>query len=99
LLARLCRAGWPLSEEPALGPERFARLGRGLVRKNMAVRGADEAFAPSPRGRDAFERMVAERRVPLAQILARWNPEEHEEVRAMLDRLAQTLMTDPPAVP
>ena len=27
------------------------------------------------------------------------NPEEHDEVRAMLDRLAQTLMADPPAMP
>jgi EmrB/QacA subfamily drug resistance transporter len=99
LLARLCRAARPVGEEAVLGRERFAALGRNLVRKGMAVRGADGAFAPSPRGRDVFERMVAERRVRLAQILARWTPEEHEEVRAMLDRLAQTLMADPPAVP
>ena len=99
LLARLCRAGRPVSEEPALGRERFAELGRNLVRKGMAVRAAEGSLAPSPRGRDAFERMVAERRARLARILARWDPEEHEEVRAMLDRLAQTLMADPPAVP
>jgi EmrB/QacA subfamily drug resistance transporter len=99
LLARLCRAGWPVREEPALGRERFTALGRGLVGQNMAVCGADGALAPSPRGRDAFERMVAERRARLAQILARWTPEEHQEVRAMLDGLARTLMADPPAVP
>ena len=99
LLARLCRAARPLQDETALGPGRFAAIGRALVTKGMAVRGADGALAPSPRGRDIFERMVAERRVRLAQILARWRPEEHEEVRAMLDRLAQTLMADPPAVP
>jgi MFS family permease len=99
LLARLCRAGRPLHEEPALGRERFAALGRSLVSNEMAVRGADGALAPSPRGRDLFERMVAERRVRLAQILARWTPQEHEEVRAMIDRLARTLIADPPAMP
>jgi hypothetical protein len=99
LLARLCRARQKLHEEPALGPDRFAEIGRRLVAKKMAVRGADGTLSSSPRGRDAFERMVAERRARLAQILARWTPEQHEEVRAMLDRLAQTLMADPPAMP
>jgi hypothetical protein len=99
LLARLCRAGQPLNGVPALGSGRFAEISRKLVAKDMAVRCAGKALIASPRGRDAFERMVAMRRTRLAQLLERWKPEEHEEVRAMLDRLAQVLMADPPSVP
>ena len=99
LLARLCRAGRPVTRNRRSAANGLPRSAAICVTKGMAVRGADGALAPSPRGRDAFERMVAERRARLAQILARWTPEEHEEVRAMLDRLAQTLMADPPAVP
>ena len=99
LLARLCRAGQPVSEEPALGRDRFAEIGQKLAAKDMARRVAGGALAPSPRGRDAFECMVAVRRARLAQLLECWAPEQHAEVRAMLDRLAQTLMADPPAMP
>jgi hypothetical protein len=99
LLARLCRAGRPLSGEPALEGGRFAAIGRILVAKNMAARCADGALAVTPRGQDSFERMVAARRARLAYLLARWKPEEPEEVRAMLDRLTRTVMAGPPAVP
>jgi EmrB/QacA subfamily drug resistance transporter len=99
LLARLCRAREPLRGEPALDRERFDQIGKKLMASGMAVRTADGSLAPSPRGRQSFERMVAVRRARLGQLLERWAPEEHAEVRAMLDGLAQTLIADPPALP
>ena len=99
LLARLCRNGQPLSDEPALGRERFAAIGQTLMATDMALRCPNGALAASPRGLAAFERMVGVRRARLAQLLARWKPEEHAEVRAMLDRLAQILIANPPVLP
>src|SRR3954452_8785388 len=59
LLASLCRAGQPVNEEPALGRDRFAEIGQRLTAKDMVLRCAGGVLAPSPRGRDAFERLVA----------------------------------------
>jgi len=43
------------------------------------------------------ERMLAARRRNLADLLARWHPEQHPDVLALIDRLARALSTDLPA--
>jgi hypothetical protein len=40
--------------------------------------------------------MVAARRERLTGMLARWAPEQHAEVEAMLDSLARALLAEPP---
>ncbi|MFL5930297.1 MAG: MFS transporter, partial [Gaiellaceae bacterium] len=50
-------------------------------------------------GRLVFRRVVEARRQGLAELLDGWEPESHDEVRTMLDRLARELVAEvPPAV-
>jgi hypothetical protein len=44
-----------------------------------------------------FDRIVARYRERLGEYLARWAPEEQDEVRAMLRRLADELLSEFPA--
>jgi hypothetical protein len=43
------------------------------------------------------DRIVAARRKGLADMLARWRPEEHPDVLALIERMAQALTRDLPA--
>ena len=43
------------------------------------------------------DRVVAARRQGFADMLARWRPEQHPEVLAMIERLSQALARDLPA--
>jgi EmrB/QacA subfamily drug resistance transporter len=104
LLVQLCRAPGPISAERLAGAFTQAapvveEIGTRLADKAMAERRSDGTLASSSRGQDAFQRMVAVRRERLAQLLARWAPEKHAEIKAMLDRLSQTLIAEPPANP
>ncbi len=42
------------------------------------------------------DRVVAARRKGLADMLARWQPEEHPDVVALIERMAQALTSDLP---
>jgi hypothetical protein len=43
------------------------------------------------------DRIVAARRKGLADMLARWRPEEHPDVLALIESMAQALTSDLPA--
>jgi len=43
------------------------------------------------------DRIVAARRKNLADMLARWRPEQHPDVLALIDGMAQALTSDLPA--
>lgn len=49
----------------------------------------------SPAGRATRERLRAARRDRLAELLAGWSPEQHEELAALLSKLADDLARDP----
>ena len=68
-----------------------------LLGQGMLARGAGGALAITEAGRETHERIVAGYRAWLAQILARWSPEDHEEVRAMLNAMARELVAELPA--
>ena len=42
------------------------------------------------------DRVVAARRKGLADMLARWQPEQHPDVLALIERMAQALTSDLP---
>jgi DNA-binding MarR family transcriptional regulator len=48
-------------------------------------------------GRDALARLVAAYRERLEALLEGWSPEQHAEIRRMVDRLAQALVAEMPA--
>jgi hypothetical protein len=48
-------------------------------------------------GAAMLERVLAARRNGLADLLARWQPEQHPDVLALLDRLARALTSNLPA--
>jgi DNA-binding MarR family transcriptional regulator len=68
--------------------------GRGLV---VEVRG-DDGRPPhhdlTGDGCDVFDRLVVARRARLAELFADWPPERHEELAAILRRLARELVPD-----
>jgi EmrB/QacA subfamily drug resistance transporter len=65
---------------------------RGLVARNSAgVR------ASAPAGIAMRERLLATRRIGLAEMLERWEPDKHPEVEALLNRMVDTLVRDLPA--
>jgi EmrB/QacA subfamily drug resistance transporter len=56
-------------------------------------------FELSQAGRDAYARLISARREGLAELLARWQPEKHAEVQALLHRLAAVLVSELPRPP
>ena len=86
----------PLSAElkiplPALTEPINALRGRGIVRESE---GGDLVLTAS--GAAMRDRVVAARRQGLADMLARWQPEQHPEVLALIERYSQALTQDLP---
>jgi len=48
-------------------------------------------------GREAADKLVAERRASLARLCEGWSPEQHDDLAKLLTRLAQELQPDTPA--
>jgi DNA-binding MarR family transcriptional regulator len=104
LLLRLCRAAEPvtltgLSNNFSAQRQSLDEAASRLVALGMARRQDGGALTPTDAGAEAFRRLVAVRRRRLGELLAGWDPEEHAEVRAMLDGLAKILLAEPPALP
>jgi EmrB/QacA subfamily drug resistance transporter len=87
LLARLGERTEVDLDDPRLAVPHAALCGRGLA----------EDGELRPEGERVYTRILDARREGLAELLAGWKPEEHDEVRAMLDRLARALVADVPA--
>ena len=87
LLARLGEESPVDLAEPRLSAAGASLRERGLV-EDTKLGGEGEAV---------YGRMLAIRRQRLAELLEGWSPEEHDEVRAMLDGLARDYVAEPPA--
>jgi hypothetical protein len=104
LLVQICIAPAALSparlsqdfSEPV---ERLEQISARLLAKALATRRDNGALAPSNRGWEMFQRMVTSRRARLSELLERWAPEQHAEVKAMLDGLARALIAELPVAP
>jgi EmrB/QacA subfamily drug resistance transporter len=104
LLVQLCLAAGPvelagLSGSFKIPPARLDEIAERLAAEGMAERLPGGTMAPTSPGRENFQRMVAARRASLTQMLERWSPESHAEVKAMLDRLARSLIAELPSSP
>jgi EmrB/QacA subfamily drug resistance transporter len=78
----------------------LARLGEGRdvePAEGLRRRGLADGAALTPAGRATLEQVQAARREGLTELLDGWDPEEHEELRALLDRLSRELVAEPPS--
>jgi DNA-binding MarR family transcriptional regulator len=69
-----------------------ALCGRGIVEKS-----ASGQLLLTATGVEMRDRAVAARRKGLADMLTRWKPEQHPDVLALIERMAQALASDLPA--
>jgi MFS family permease len=68
----------------------------GAAHRSLGNRGLTENGRLSVEGEVLYERVVDARRTGLAELLDGWEPEQHDEVRRMLDRLARQLVDEIP---
>src|SRR5262245_12752902 len=78
--------------QPQLASPLHALCERGIAEKN-----ANGELELTSTGVAMRDRIVAARRKGLADMLARWRPEEHPDVLALIERMAQALTSDLPA--
>jgi MFS family permease len=78
--------------EPALAQPLNALCARGLAEER-----ASQGLVLTAAGAAMRERVLAARRRGLADLLARWQPDQHPDVLALIDRLARALTSDLPA--
>ncbi|HEU5018508.1 MAG TPA: MFS transporter [Pseudolabrys sp.] len=103
LLIQLCVSG-PLSiaglaARFGLPVQRLQPVAEHLLAEGMIVRHADWRLVPTEHGREVFQRMVDAHRSVLHRLTAQWAPERHDDAKAMLDRLARSLIADLPVAP
>src|SRR5215470_6427809 len=67
-----------------------------LCDRGIAEKGADGQLRLTAAGSAMRDRAVAARRKGLADMLTRWQPEQHPDVLALIDRMAQALTGDLP---
>jgi MFS family permease len=81
-----------------LGEGRRPHAGDGLAPalQGLEARGLVDDGRLTDAGRGQYERLVAARRQVLADLFAGWDPDEHEELRALLARFAAELEAEPP---
>ena len=78
--------------QPQLASPLHALCERGIAEKN-----ANGELELTSTGVAMRDRIVTARRKGLADMLARWRPEEHPDVLALIERMAQALTSDLPA--
>ncbi len=104
LLARLMERPTPLSV-PALATElgidarRLAPIAERSAAAKIAALDDRQCLGPTAHGRHVFERIIAARQLNLEDLLSAWSPEKHPEIKAMLARLAKSLVAEPPMLP
>jgi EmrB/QacA subfamily drug resistance transporter len=78
-----------------------ARLAASLavLEERGLVADGDGRVGLTALGVASHDRVVAARRERLAELLGGWNPEEHADLRRLLDQLAQAVTSSMPAAP
>jgi EmrB/QacA subfamily drug resistance transporter len=101
LLARVCRAGGAvaiddLARASAATREAVLSTAETLIGRGLARCEGRTTLVALPPGQTLFDGMVRRYRERLTEYLERWAPEDREEVRAMLNRLASELLAELP---
>ena len=64
---------------------------RGLVDRGLVEVGGDDRCSVTADGRAMLDRLASAREAGIARLLEGWQPEQHEDVLAMVRRLAHSL--------
>jgi EmrB/QacA subfamily drug resistance transporter len=98
------RAGIELSPDEhwllaRIGEGRQVEIEDGLVGTlgRLRDRGLVSGASLSPAGAELYERILAARRQALDELIEGWKPEEHEELRTLIDRLSHELASRAPS--
>jgi EmrB/QacA subfamily drug resistance transporter len=86
-----------LGEQLPVDPVQIAAALEQLERRSLVQRrdgGPIELTAP---GRDDYERLVTARREGLRDLLDGWDPDEHTQLRELIDKLGRDLVSEIPA--
>jgi EmrB/QacA subfamily drug resistance transporter len=86
-----------LSAELKIPQQQLALPLHALCERGIAEKNRNGKLELTPAGAAMRDRVVAARRKGLADMLARWRPEEHPDVLALIERMAQALTSDLPA--
>ena len=86
-----------LSAELKIPEQQLALPLDALCERGIAEKKANGKLELTPAGAAMRDRIVAARRKGLADMLARWRPQEHPDVLALIERMAQALTRDLPA--
>src|SRR5262252_4981337 len=86
-----------LSAELKIPEQQLALPLHALCERGIAEKKANGKLELTPAGAAMRDRIVAARRKGLADMLASWRPEEHPDVLALIERMAQALTSDLPA--
>jgi MFS family permease len=86
-----------LSAELGIAAAALAPPLDALCERGIAEKAANGELNLTAAGLAMRDRVVAARRNGLADMLARWQPEQHPDVLALIDRMAQALTSDLPA--
>jgi len=101
MLARLGerapRSAQALSDDLQLSLARLEGPLHNLCERGIAERDAAGSLQLSAIGIEMRDRLLAARRKGLADVMARWEPDKHPDVLALLNRMVETLVRDLPA--
>jgi hypothetical protein len=68
-----------------------------LCERHIAHRDTAGNLQLTPKGNLMRDRLLSARRKGVADLIARWEPDKHPEVLALLNRMVDSLMRDLPA--
>ena len=101
LLSRICERA-PFTGAARGRARSRPRADRGLpavLEERGLWRTVTGVVVPPTLGRAGHDRIVRARRERLADLLDGWNPDEHPDLRRLLDQLAQAVTSSMPAAP
>ncbi|WOI57210.1 MFS transporter [Palleronia sp. LCG004] len=98
LLLQIARAEGtlPLDRLGGASASQASPVAERLLARDLLQRDPGGSFCTTAAGRTLFERMAQRYRTRLAELVARWNPENHAEVRQMLTDFSRELIATMP---
>ncbi len=94
---RAPRTGQSLSDELKVPLASLEGPLNALCERGIAGKDATGTLRLTANGTLMRDRLLAARRKGLADLMARWEPDKHPDVLAMLNRMVDTLVRDLPA--